>query len=88
MMRALPGELTCSEFEQFVHDYHEGTLSPQEKTTFEHHMELCPMCRVYFESYLRTIELGRRLYQADDAASSTDLPDELAAAILAARKSR
>ncbi len=85
LMRHLPGQITCIEFERFVHDYKEGSLSPRERRKFDLHMELCPMCRVHFASYLRAIELGRRLCATDDAAPSTDLPDELVAAILAAR---
>ena len=88
MMKHLPGQLTCVEFEDFVHDYQEGTLSPAEKSEFELHMELCPMCRAHFDSYLQTIELGKRLCDAEDAASSNELPEELVDAILAARSAR
>jgi anti-sigma factor RsiW len=88
LMRHLPGQLTCPEFERFVHDYHEGSLSPRQRRVFEFHMELCPMCRVYFASYLKTIELGRRICTADDALSSAEMPEELVFAILAARRAR
>jgi len=74
------------EFENFVHDYQEGSLDPRARRAFDLHMELCPMCRVYFESYLQTIELGRRICATDDAAAPAELPEELAAAILAARR--
>ena len=88
MMRKLPGLLTCMEFERFVHDYQEGSLSPRERRAFDLHMELCPMCLVYFESYLQTIELGRRICATDDEAAVTDLPEDLVSAILAARSAR
>ena len=88
LMRYLPGQLTCIEFELFVHDYYEGSLSPRERRVFDLHMELCPMCRVHFASYLQTIELGKRVCATDDASSAADLPDELVAAILAARSAR
>jgi hypothetical protein len=88
MMRHLPGQLTCLEFEQFVYDYHEASLSPRERRVFEFHMELCPMCRVYFASYLKTIELGRRICATDDASCPAELPEELVSAILAARLAR
>ncbi len=84
LMRHLPGQITCSEFERFVHDYQEGSLSARERRVFEHHMELCPMCRVHFDAYLLTIELGRRICVATD--EQADLPAELAAAILDARR--
>ena len=88
MMRNLPGQLTCMEFERFVHDYHEGSLSPRERRVFDLHMELCPMCRVHFASYVQTIELGRRICATDDEAAPAELPEELVAAILAARCAR
>ena len=73
LMRHLPGQLTCMEFERFVHDYHEGSLSRRERRAFDLHMELCP---------------NRRICATDDAAAPAELPEELAAAILAARCAR
>jgi hypothetical protein len=49
-------------------------------------MQLCPMCRVHFESYLQTIQLGRRICATDAASAPAELPEELASAILAARR--
>ena len=86
MMRNVPGQLTCMEFEEFLHDYEEGSLGPRERRVFELHMELCPMCRGHFASYLQTIELGRRICATEDASAPAELPEELAEAILAARR--
>ncbi len=86
MMRHVPGQLTCIEFERFVHDYQEGSLSSRERRAFDLHMELCPMCRVYFASYLQTIALGRQIWATDDASAPAELPEELASVILAARR--
>ena len=88
LMQHVPGQLTCIELERFVHDYHEGSLSSREQRTFDLHMELCSMCRVYFASYLKTIELGRRICATDDASAPAELPEELVSAILAARRAR
>ena len=88
LMQHVPGQLTCREFEHFVHDYQEGSLSPRERRVFDFHMELCPMCRVHFASYLKTIELGRRICTSDDEWAPTELPEELVSAILAARRAR
>lgn len=88
MMRFVPGQLTCMEFESFVIDYHEGSLSPRERETFDLHMDLCPMCRVYFATYVRTIELGKRICAADADDTAAELPADLVSAILAARRTR
>jgi anti-sigma factor RsiW len=88
LMRHVPGQLTCEEFEQFVHDYQEGSLSPRERRVFDFHMELCPMCRVHFATYLQTIELEKRICSADEENLTAALPDDLVHAILAARNAR
>lgn len=88
LMRHLAGQLTCIEFERFVHDYQEGSLGPRERRVFDLHMELCPMCRVHFASYVLTIELGRRICATDDASAPAELPEDLASVILAARHAR
>jgi anti-sigma factor RsiW len=88
LMKHVPGQLSCIEFERFVHDYHEGSLSPRERRAFDLHMDLCPMCRAQFAWYLQTIELGRRICAADDASAPAELPEDLASAILAARRAR
>ena len=88
LMRHMPGQLSCIELERFVHDYREGSLSPRERRAFDLHMELCPMCRVHFASYLQTIELGRKICATDDASAPAELPEDLASAILAARRAR
>ncbi len=46
------------------------------------------MCRVYFDSYLQTIELGIRICATDDEDAPEELPEELVAAILEARRAR
>lgn len=88
MMRNVPGQITCAEFEQFVHDYQEGSLSARERRVFDLHMELCPMCRAYVTSYQQAIELGRRVCAAEDSSTPAEVPEELAAAILSARRAR
>lgn len=88
MMRHVPGQLTCMEFGELLHDYQEGSLGPRERRVFHLHRELCPVCRVRFASYLKTIELGRRICATEDASAPAKLPEELASAILAARCAR
>lgn len=82
-----PRQLTCAEFERFVLDYHEGLLSERQRSTFELHMWMCPMCDVYFKSYVKSVQMGQRLYEDEDGDSPADLPDELVAAILESRRS-
>ena len=75
--------LTCSEFEEFVCDYYDGLLSPRAALQFEMHLQLCPMCRVHFESYVRSIALFQRVAKDDELPEG--MPEELVGAILIAR---
>lgn len=86
LMRHVPGQITCAEFEEFIHDYQEGSLSARERRVFDLHMELCPMCQVHFDSYLQAIRLGREVCKTEDASSPPGLPRDLVTAILAARR--
>lgn len=84
-MQRFPGQIDCREFESFVYDYHEGQLAPRQREIFELHMRLCPMCRVHFDSYLRTVAMGRHVCGAADQDLPRDVPEDLVQAILAAR---
>ena len=87
-LKYCPGHLTCRAFERFVLDYHEGKLSGRQRSVFAFHMRICPRCRVHFESYVRAIELGQKLFARDDEALvPEDVPEELIKAILATRAS-
>jgi anti-sigma factor RsiW len=78
--------VTCREFADFMLDYSTGELPQNTRLAFERHLERCRNCRAYLDLYLRTVEAGRRVAAADLAdASSCGVPDDLIAAILAAR---
>lgn len=87
-LRHVPGQLTCGEFEEFVQAYHDDELSAQQRRIFDRHMHMCPMCEVSFQSYLRAVEMGRKVCASEDAAAPDDLPEELVRAILEARAAR
>ena len=79
--------MTCREFADFMLEYTTGELSPDVRTLFDRHVERCSNCRAYLELYLRTIEVGRRVAAADlDDATACGVPEDLVAAILAARQ--
>jgi anti-sigma factor RsiW len=78
-------QITCREFQAFLLDYCEQHLDDEQRAVFEAHLAGCPMCRVHFETYLKTIELGRRVLAEEDPEAPADLPEELVEAVLAAR---
>ena len=84
-LRHFPGQITCAEFEAFILDYHEGALSERQRRTFEFHFTICPTCRTQFTGYLRTIELGQKIFTAEADTLPEEVEDELINAIIAAR---
>jgi anti-sigma factor RsiW len=67
-------------------DYSNGELSAQARDVFEHHLRACANCREYLAQYARVVGLGRRAFAHQDAlAAASGVPEELVAAILAAR---
>ena len=78
--------MTCRELADFIVDYLSGELPVDVRTSFEHHLTLCPACVNYLAAYQTTVDLTRRVVrdQADDAPA--DAPEELIRAILASRK--
>ena len=82
ILRNVPGMLTCAEVEEFVFDYYEGSLSEKQCKQFDMHLALCPMCRVHFDSYVRSVALGQLVFKEDSLPE--EIPEELVGAILLA----
>jgi anti-sigma factor RsiW len=78
--------MTCRELADFLMDYLNDDLAPDVRAAFDRHLSLCPNCVNYLSGYKTTIELGRRAFADDDADASTEVPEDLLRAILAARR--
>jgi anti-sigma factor (TIGR02949 family) len=76
---------TCRETLEFLRAYVDGDLPDDERTVFERHLEACPPCVNYLDSYRATIALAREACEVDDVPRP---PDELVRAILDAREGR
>ncbi|MCG8358199.1 MAG: zf-HC2 domain-containing protein [Kiloniellales bacterium] len=88
MMRTMPLMITCRELEAFIVDYLDGSLPAGKRRVFDLHIRLCPECRAYLKAYERTIETGQAAFGDPDAPPPDDVPEDLVAAILAARDSK
>lgn len=65
--------VTCKEFIlDFLADYLDATLSPEILTEFEQHLEHCPPCVAYLNTYKKTRDLVRE-------TSPADMPQEMKA---------
>lgn len=79
--------MKCCEFVEFIIDYVDGQLPAEQREVFQKHLDLCPPCLEYLESYKRTIELGRVACCKHEEDSPPKMPEGLVQAILKARQS-
>ena len=80
--------MKCREFVDFLMDYLEQSLPQTQREIFEGHLDECPGCITYLETYRETVRLEKALCGDDpDAPLPEDVPERLVAAILAARAS-
>jgi len=77
--------MKCREVAEFLMEYLDGALGDAERRVFEGHIEDCPACVNYLETYRETVRLGRSVC-TPDAEVPPDVPEELVQAILSARR--
>lgn len=78
--------MTCREFIGFLQEYLEDQLPPEQKARFEEHLALCVSCVNYLSNYRDTMRLAKASLLEPDEPVPADVPEQLVAAILAARK--
>lgn len=78
--------ITCRQLIEFLDSYVEHQLPETEAASFERHLGACPSCVAYVDGYRRSIALGRESVLAD--AQSSEMPEDLVRAILAARPTK
>jgi len=77
--------INCQQCLDFIADYLAGEVSQEATEQFEEHLNACPPCRDYIESYKRTIEMERDCMKVDDCECRA-MPESLVKAICEARK--
>jgi anti-sigma factor RsiW len=80
--------VNCRDFVDFLMDYIEGTLAAPERQTFDAHMDECPSCIRYLDTYRETVRLGQALCDDLDGPVPAEAPEALVQAILAARTAK
>lgn len=78
--------ITCKEFVDFLMAYLDEELPSGQRRSFEDHLDDCPPCKVYLDTYRETVRLGRVCGSDPEAPVPEDVPEALVKAILAARK--
>lgn len=77
--------MTCREMIEFLMDYLDGQLPEDQAAVFEKHLEMCPPCKAYLETYRKSVDLTSVCFDDDDQTPK-DVPEALIRAILAARE--
>ncbi|WPZ33819.1 zf-HC2 domain-containing protein [Thalassobaculum sp. OXR-137] len=81
----LPGLLTCTQFEAVVDAYIDGELGSVARAAVDFHTRTCPVCRRYLTAYRKVRDLAAETLTRPEAEALESVPDDLVAAILAAR---
>ena len=79
--------LTCRELIDFLDDYVSGALPAPQRERFEDHLGRCPACLRYLRGYQGTMRATALAFRAE-AQPPSEVPEELIAAILAARRTQ
>lgn len=82
----LARSLTCRELIEFLMDYVEDALAPDERASFDAHLAVCPDCVRYLDGYRATVRAGRAAFAEPEAPVPDEVPEALVAAILRARR--
>jgi anti-sigma factor RsiW len=77
--------MKCREFVEFLMEYLDGALGESERRVFEGHVEACPACVNYLDTYRETVRLGSSVCASEEEVPQ-DVPEELVRAILSARR--
>jgi anti-sigma factor RsiW len=76
--------MNCSDLiTKFLNGYLDGSLPAGTLADFEHHLDVCPSCVAYLQTYRETIAMTAA---AGRAQRPGDVPEELVRAILASVK--
>lgn len=79
--------MTCREFIEFLIDYLDDELLPEQRVAFESHLKTCPDCVDYLRTYTKSVELGKSLLKQPEDVIPADVPEDLIKAILDATQS-
>jgi anti-sigma factor RsiW len=71
--------LTCEKETALIASYLASNLSPAELASFENHLEECPDCKAFLQTYKKTIEITRSFLELESAKARRRKPARRAA---------
>jgi hypothetical protein len=66
--------LTCERETALVADYLASNLRPAELASFENHLQECPDCKAFLQTYKKTIEITRSFLELESAKARRRKP--------------
>ena len=78
--------MNCREMTDFLMAYLEEELPAEQSRAFDEHLEACPPCISYLDSYRESVRLGKAVCTREDDPVPDDAPEALIQAILNARQ--
>ena len=80
--------LSCREVSEFLLNYLDRELEDETQADFDRHLQMCPPCGHYLDSYRETVELVRRCGRSEldpeEKKKHGPPPEDLIQAILSA----
>ena len=64
-MELIPHVARCDECVELLVDYLEGELPPKRQRALEIHLDLCPSCVSFVNTYRSTVNIARSLHAED-----------------------
>ena len=78
--------ITCEHLLDFLTDYVENTLAPDERARFDEHLAVCPECIDYLHNFETTLRACQCSCGQTSVEGAPPIPESLVQAILAARR--
>lgn len=78
--------MTCRELIEFLDRFVAGEIDEAQRSEFDRHLALCPPCVAYVETYREASRLARATLSEPESVVPDAVPDELIAAVIAARR--
>ena len=76
-------QLTCQAFIEFINDYLEGRLDPDQQTAFAEHLTACKDCKSYLDTYQDSMVVFKTVCEEEDKLPE-DVPADLVNGIMTA----
>ena len=78
--------MNCHEMVDFLMAYVDDELPAAQREAFNEHLEACPPCISYVDSYRESVRIGKAVCERADGPVPDDVPEALIQAILVARQ--